>query len=166
MLERFFAPARRFALPLLACAMLAFAPLAGAKEAVPASDDPALEARVMGIAEELRCLVCQNETIAASNAELAVDLRKQIRVQLVDGRSQQEILDYMVARYGDFVLYRPRLKPVTVLLWVGPFVLLAFAAGMLVVNVRRRRRSVATEEWSQAQAQRARDLLDDKSGNP
>ncbi|NDE73351.1 MAG: cytochrome c-type biogenesis protein CcmH, partial [Betaproteobacteria bacterium] len=94
---------------------------AGAGEAKPMASDPALEARVMVIAEELRCLVCQNETIAASHADLAVDLRGQIRQKLSQGQSSQQILDFMVARYGDFVLYRPPLKASTVLLWVGPF---------------------------------------------
>ncbi len=132
-----------------------------AKEAAPASDDPALEVRMMAIAEELRCLVCQNETIAASHADLAVDLRKQIRLKLQAGQSQQQILDFMVPRYGDFVLYRPPLKTSTVLLWIGPFVLLLVAVAAMAVNVRRRRRSAMAQEWSEAQAQRARTLLDD-----
>lgn len=158
-------PLRRF-LPLLLAAALAMLGVgAAAKEAQPASADPALEARVLTIAEELRCLVCQNETIAASHADLAVDLRKQIRIKLQAGESQQQILDFMVARYGDFVLYRPPLKASTVLLWIGPFVLLLVAAAVLVVNVRRRRRGATKQEWSQAQAQRARALLDDGSGN-
>ncbi len=149
----------------LLCALAAVALGAGAKEAAQASDDPALEARVMAIAEELRCLVCQNETIAASHADLAVDLRRQIRLQLQAGQSQPQILDYMVARYGDFVLYRPPLKASTVLLWVGPFALLLVAGAVLLVNIRRRRRGAIAEEWSEAQALRARALLDDRSGN-
>ena len=134
---------------------------AGAKEATPASDDPALEARVLAIAEELRCLVCQNETIAASQADLAVDLRKQIRLKLKAGQSQQQIIDFMVARYGDFVLYRPPLKGSTLLLWLGPFALLLLAAFVLVANIRRRRRAGQTDAWSPEQAQRARALLDE-----
>lgn len=143
----------------LVLAVLTFG--AHAKEAAPASDDPVLEARMMAIAEELRCLVCQNETIAASHADLAVDLRKQIRLKLQAGQSQPQILDFMVQRYGDFVLYRPPLKASTVLLWIGPFVLLFVAAAVMAVNVRRRRRSAMAQEWSEAQAQRARALLDD-----
>ena len=144
--------------------ILAFSAIgAAAREATPASDDPALEARVMAIAEELRCLVCQNETIAASQADLAVDLRKQIRQKLKIGQSKQEIVDFMVARYGDFVLYRPPLKASTLLLWVGPFVLLLLAATVLVVNIRRRRREVTADVWSPEQAQRARALLDEGS---
>ncbi len=134
---------------------------AGAKEATPASDDPVLEARVLAIAEELRCLVCQNETIAASQADLAVDLRKQIRLKLKAGQSQQQIIDFMVARYGDFVLYRPPLKASTLLLWLGPFALLLLAAFVLVANIRRRRRAGQADTWSPEQAQRARVLLDE-----
>ena len=98
-----------------------------AQEARPLADDPVLEAQVMRIAEELRCLVCQNETIAASHADLAVDLRKQIRQKLQQGQSEAQILDFMVQRYGDFVLYRPPLKSSTWLLWGGPFLLLGVA---------------------------------------
>ncbi|MGE0100292.1 MAG: cytochrome c-type biogenesis protein CcmH [Hydrogenophaga sp.] len=100
--------------------------------------DPALEARVMAIGAELRCLVCQNETVAASNAELAVDLRGQIREQLRDGRSEVDILAFMSQRYGDFVLYRPPLKTSTVLLWLGPFMLLLLGGFALVRHLQRR----------------------------
>jgi cytochrome c-type biogenesis protein CcmH len=154
-------PWSRLWAPLLAGVLVLLVSGAGAKEAVPESNDPALEARVMVIAEELRCLVCQNETIAASHADLAVDLRKQIRIKLAAGQSQQEILDFMVARYGDFVLYRPPLKASTVLLWLGPFVLLITAAVVMARNIRRRRRGVMAQDWSQEQAKRARALLDD-----
>ena len=130
-----------------------------AKVAPNTSADPALEARMMVIAEELRCLVCQNETIAASNADLAVDLKNQIRIKLNEGQSQKQILDFMVQRYGDFVLYRPPLKTTTVLLWVGPFVLLSIALFMLVLNVRRRRRAAQPAALSDADAAKARALL-------
>jgi cytochrome c-type biogenesis protein CcmH len=135
-----------------------------AKEAPNSSADPALEARMMVIAEELRCLVCQNETIAASHADLAVDLKNQIRTKLTQGQSQKQILDFMVERYGDFVLYRPPLKTSTVLLWLGPFVLLALAVLTMVLNVRRRRRSsvnAAQGAMSNADIARARQLLAD-----
>jgi cytochrome c-type biogenesis protein CcmH len=122
--------------------------------------DPALEARVLAIAEELRCLVCQNETIAASHAELAVDLRKQIRTKLGEGQSKQQILDFMADRYGDFVLYRPRWKASTIMLWAGPFALLLVALTTLALNIRRRRQSVASAELTPAEAERARRLLD------
>ncbi|MEO7245995.1 MAG: cytochrome c-type biogenesis protein [Rubrivivax sp.] len=135
------------------------APTPGAvPQARPLAADPALEAEVMRIAADLRCLVCQNETIAASNADLAVDLRQQVRVQLQAGRSEAQIKDYMVQRYGDFVLYRPPVKPLTWLLWLGPFVLLA---GMLVWYVRllRRRAASAPPPLSAAEHARAQALL-------
>ncbi len=93
----------------------------------------------MGIASELRCLVCQNQTLADSNAELAVDLRASIREQLARGASEREVLDFMVARYGDFVLYRPPLKASTVLLWAGPFLFLALGAFILIRRLLRKR---------------------------
>jgi cytochrome c-type biogenesis protein CcmH len=114
-----------------------------AKEAAPASANPELEARVTRISAELRCLVCQNQTIADSNAELAVDLRRQVREMLQQGRSEREILDYMTARYGDFVLYNPPLKPSTALLWVGPVLLLVGGMTVLVLILRRRSRMSA-----------------------
>ena len=97
--------------------------------------------RIRALEEKLRCLVCQNQTLADSNADLAGDLRKQVRDQVAAGRTDQEIIDYLVQRYGDFVLYEPPFKATTVLLWVGPFLLLAAAGGFLVVAVRRRRRA-------------------------
>lgn len=123
--------------------------------------DPALEARVLAIAEELRCLVCQNETIAASHADLAVDLRNQIRVKLGEGQSKNQILDFMAERYGDFVLYRPRWKASTVLLWAGPFVLLAGAAWVLIRNIRRQRRAVVPADLSPEENARVAALLAD-----
>jgi cytochrome c-type biogenesis protein CcmH len=113
---------------------------ATAKEALPATADPALEARMLRIASELRCLVCQNQTIADSNAALAVDLRRETRTLLRQGKSDGEIIDYMTARYGDFVLYRPPLKATTALLWFGPAVLLLGGAGVLILVLRRRSR--------------------------
>lgn len=133
---------------------------ASAGEAAPLADDPALEARVMQIAEELRCLVCQNETIAASHADLAVDLRRQIREQLGEGRDRAQIIDYMVARYGEFVRYRPAFNAVTALLWTGPFVLLLGIALAFASRVRRRRHEPAPPPLAEADAQRAQRLLD------
>ena len=91
-----------------------------------------MEKRVTALATELRCLVCQNQTLADSNAPLAVDLRNQIREQLKSGKSERDVMEYMVARYGDFVLYRPPLKATTIALWAGPFVFLVLGAGILV----------------------------------
>ena len=116
----------------LALVTLLFAGGLHATEAPPAVADPALEARVMAVATELRCLVCQNQTIADSHADLAVDLRRQIREMLARGDNQRQVLDYMTARYGDFVLYRPPFKPSTLLL-VG-------ALGTLALVLRRRAR--------------------------
>jgi cytochrome c-type biogenesis protein CcmH len=101
------------------------------------------ETRVRQLEEKLRCLVCQNQSLADSNAELAGDLRKQVRDQVAAGRSDEEIIGYLVQRYGDFVLYQPPFKATTALLWIGPFLLLAAAAGFLVVAVRRRRNAPA-----------------------
>ena len=109
-------------------------------EAVPASNDPVLEAQMMHIASGLRCLVCQNQTIADSHAELAVDLRQQVRELIAQGKTQTEIFEYMTARYGDFVLYRPPLKGTTVLLWVGPALMAVLGISVLFLILRRRSR--------------------------
>ena len=137
---------------------------AGATEAANLAADPVLEARVMKVAEELRCLVCQNETIAASHADLAVDLRKQIRNKLTQGQSEQQILDFMAERYGDFVLYRPALKATTMLLWVGPFALLVIAVIALARAIRGRQSCAAP--LAPADAERARRLLDASPPGP
>ena len=156
----------RLLLVWLSAAVLGWASPVGAREAQPTASDPVLEARVMVIAEELRCLVCQNETIAASHADLAVDLRAQIRSKLSQGQSSQQILDFMVERYGDFVLYRPPLKPLTLLLWLGPFALLVLAAAVMALNVRRHRRALVAETLSPDEQQRARQLLDQGRNSP
>ncbi len=124
-------------------ALILFVSLAApapAREAVPEAADPALEARMVAVASELRCLVCQNQTIADSHADLAVDLRRQVREQLQAGRSDAQIVDYMTARYGDFVLYRPPFKPTTALLWLGPALMLGGGLAALAVVLRRRAR--------------------------
>ncbi len=103
-----------------------------------ARPDPDVEKRLKSLADELRCLVCQNQTIADSNAPLALDLRNQIRRQVAQGKSDAEIRDYLVERYGDFVLYRPPLKATTLLLWIGPFILIAAGAVVFGVVIRQR----------------------------
>ena len=114
----------RFLLPSLFVVLCAWAaPAAVAADAVPTEMDPVKAARAVKLAEKLRCLVCQNQTIADSNAELANDLRSQIREQIAAGKTDDEILAYMVERYGDFVLYQPPFKPTTILLWGGPALL-------------------------------------------
>src|SRR6187402_3133848 len=114
-----------------------------AKEATPEAADPALEARMVRITSELRCLVCQNQTIADSNADLAVDLRRQTRELLLQGKTDREVVDYMTARYGDFVLYRPPLKATTALLWFGPAAMLLLGGAVLIFVLRRRTRLAA-----------------------
>ena len=113
---------------------------AAAPLAAPTASDPALEARMLAIASELRCLVCQNQTIADSHADLAADLRRQVRELIAQGRTDAQIRDYMTARYGDFVLYRPPLKATTAALWLGPAALLAIALVALALTIARRRR--------------------------
>jgi cytochrome c-type biogenesis protein CcmH len=125
---------------LLAIVIAAVPAFASAKDAAPAASDPVLEARMLAVASELRCLVCQNQTIADSHAGLAEDLREEIRKQLRDGRSEDEVRRYMTDRYGDFVLYRPPLKATTALLWFGPFALLAIGTWMLLARLRQRAR--------------------------
>jgi cytochrome c-type biogenesis protein CcmH len=123
-----------------------------------AADDPALDKRVAALAHELRCLVCQNQTLADSNAPLAVDLRNQIREQLQKGASEREVTDFMVQRYGDFVLYRPPLKASTVLLWIGPFLLLGFGVFLLVRKIKSSRLQAAP--LSDAERARAAQLIE------
>lgn len=137
-----------------------------AQEARLLAADPALEARVQAVAANLRCLVCQNETIAASNAGLAQDLRNQVREQLRAGRSEREILDFMVQRYGDFVLYTPPVKPTTWLLWAGPFVMLAVMAFVLARVLRQRRALTLPAPLTEAEHERARKLLGEDGEPP
>src|SRR5438128_10033058 len=111
--------------PVALFVVLLFVPLlVAAQEAKPMADDPVLEQRVMNLSQELRCLVCQNETLADSRADLAEDLRRQIREQMKAGKSDKEIIAYLTDRYGDFVLYKPPVKATTYLLWFGPFAFL------------------------------------------
>ena len=130
-----------------------------ANKAAPAADDPALEQRVTRLTAELRCLVCQNQSLADSHADLAIDLKNQVRSQMKAGKSDAEIRDYMVARYGDFVLYRPPLKSNTVLLWAGPFLLLAAGALGLGFYLRRRRARLTEGDLTPEQRARAEALL-------
>jgi cytochrome c-type biogenesis protein CcmH len=116
-----------------------------ANDAAPLAADPALEARMTRITAELRCLVCQNQTIADSNADLAVDLRRQVREMLRKGDDDAQIIRYMTDRYGDFVLYRPPVKATTVLLWFGPALMLLFGFGALALVMRRRARTGAEQ---------------------
>lgn len=139
---------------------LPFATMAG--EAKPMAKDPVLEQRMIALSEDLRCLVCQNQNIADSHAELAVDLKNQIREKLRQGVSEREIIDYMVERYGDFVLYRPPVKTTTWLLWFGPVLLLALGLAVLFLKLRQRRRALAqVPALTAEQHARAASLLSD-----
>jgi cytochrome c-type biogenesis protein CcmH len=128
---------------LMALLLVTLGQWALANQAAPAADDPVLEARMLRITAELRCLVCQNQTIADSHADLAVDLRRQVREMLQRGDSDQQVIDFMTARYGDFVLYRPPFRATTYLLWLGPAALLLVGLGALVIVLRRRSRMPA-----------------------
>ena len=116
-----------------------------AEEAAPLAADPVAEKRLQELSTELRCLVCQNQTIADSNAELAQDLRREIRSMIKDGKTNPEIIDFMVVRYGDFVLYRPPVKGITLLLWGGPIALMLLGLIVLVRYLRRRAQRLADE---------------------
>jgi len=110
-----------------------------AKEAEPLAQDPVMEARLNSLAEQLRCLVCQNESLAGSRSDLALDLRREIRTLMRQGQTDEQILAFMVGRYGDFVLYNPPVKSTTWLLWAGPFVLMLIGVGVLLLVLKRRR---------------------------
>ena len=146
---------RLFALLLIALAL----GTGWAKEATPLAEDPVVEQRMISISEEMRCLVCQNESLAGSRAELAQDLRRELRTLIKQGKTDAEIRDFMVERYGDFVLYRPRVKPETYLLWAGPFLLMIVAVGVLLVYLRRRNRALDDPQLSPEEARRAEALL-------
>ena len=137
-------------------ASLAFALLFSSALALGQND--AIDRRAMSLAHELRCLVCQNQTIADSNAPLAIDLRNQIREQLAAGKSDRDVIDFMVERYGDFVLYRPPFKATTLVLWLGPFLFLIGGAWALLRFVRRRR--VPEPQLSAAERAQAAKLLE------
>jgi cytochrome c-type biogenesis protein CcmH len=140
-------------------ALLWSAPPIWAGEARPLADNPAVEERLKHLAVELRCLVCQNQTLADSNAPLAEDLRREVRDMIVKGMSDKEIIEFLVSRYGDFVLYRPPLKTTTTLLWVGPFVLLVGGGIALVVTLKRRGKKVADAAITEEEHRRVEQLL-------
>lgn len=140
----------------LACVLALMNAVACANQAQAVAADPVLEKRVTALAEELRCLVCQNQTIADSHAELAIDLKNQVREKLAQGLSDKDVVDYMVQRYGDFVLYRPPVKSTTWLLWFGPFLLLIGSIAFLGLKLGRRRQPEALPE---SEMQRAAELL-------
>ena len=142
-------------LALLTCGCVA------AKDAVLLAEDPVVEQRLITISEELRCLVCQNESLAGSRADLAMDLRRELRTLIKQGKTDAEIKDFMVSRYGDFVLYRPPVKPTTWLLWAGPFALMAAGLVALFVYLRRRNSEIGatTTDLTDKERKRAEALL-------
>lgn len=146
--------------------MLAIPCLAAAQEARPLAENPQAEARLKALAVELRCLVCQNQTLADSNAPLAEDLRREVREMIAKNMSDQEIIDFLVERYGDFVLYRPPLRVMTTLLWIGPFVLLAVGGAALILTVRRRQTTLPDVVVSDADHARVERLLSDGANHP
>ena len=137
-----------------------------AGEARPLADDPPSEARLKHLAVELRCLVCQNQTLADSNAPLAEDLRREVREMIAKNMSDQEIIEFLTARYGDFVLYRPPLKATTTLLWVGPFVLVIVGATALIITLRRRAGKVVDVPVTEDEHRRVEQLLAEGGKRP
>ena len=125
----------------------------------------AVEQRMIKLSEELRCLVCQNQSLADSNSGLAGDLRREIRVMIVDGKKDKEIVDFMVQRYGDFVLYRPPVKSTTVLLWFGPFALLAIGAIALYLQLKRRRQEIVDTPLTKEERARVNAALNANAGD-
>jgi cytochrome c-type biogenesis protein CcmH len=134
-----------------------------AGEAKDLAEDPVIEKRMVALAENLRCLVCQNESLASSRAELAEDLRREVREQIRANKTDKEITEYLVERYGDFVLYEPPVKTYTILLWFGPFALLLIGAGVLVFQVRKHRQAVQESTLTPEAQQRATELLKEEN---
>ncbi len=149
----------KFLTVLLAAFLVATGAWAG--EARPLAEDEAVEKRLTAIAEELRCLVCQNESLAGSRADLAEDLRREVRGLIKEGKTDQEVKDFLVSRYGDFVLYKPPVKPTTWALWAGPFLLLVVGIVVLIRYLRRRDTQVQRPELSEEERKRAEALLKD-----
>ena len=134
-------------------------PLGWTKEAVPVAENPEIERRMIALSEELRCLVCQNESLAGSRSDFAKDIRREIREQLIANKSNKEITDFLVARYGDFVLYRPPLRINTMLLWFGPFIFLLIGACALIIYLRQRRKQLEEAPLSEEQIEQAEEIL-------
>src|SRR5688572_27478329 len=149
---------KRFAVQLMLLCSLTCA--VAAQTAQPVAEDPELERRLQALSQELRCLVCQNETLAESRAGLAEDLRREIREQMKAGKTDQEIIQFLTARYGDFVLYRPRVTPTTYLLWFGPFILLAVGLLVLYRQLKQRRTQIKQQSLTDQDRRRLEELLE------
>jgi cytochrome c-type biogenesis protein CcmH len=150
---------------LLGWSLLVGSGMAWAGVEVHSFDDPQKEQQYKHLVTELRCLVCQNQNLADSNAELAQDLRQEIYEMIQAGASQQEIIDFMVDRYGDFVLYRPPFKKSTAFLWIGPFLILAIGLLALILFIRKHRQT-APPALDDAARARARQMLNDNDETP
>ena len=146
------------------CAALVAACLtlpAMSNEAKPLADDPVVEKRLIKISSELRCMVCQNESLAGSQADLAKDLREEVRGLIAEGKSDKEVKDFLVSRYGDFVLYSPQVKPSTYVLWAGPFLLLLGGLFGLIRFLKQRSKEVVDVPLTEEEQKRADALLRD-----
>jgi cytochrome c-type biogenesis protein CcmH len=153
----------RLLLPLLLLGMVAPFAVAQVRRTRPVTNDPALEQRLFNLSKNLRCLVCQNETLADSQADLAEDLRDEIREQMKAGKSDKEIIDFLTARYGQFILYKPQVTPTTYLLWFGPFVLLLAGLAVLFRYIKQRRELIPERPLSAEERRRAEELLRTRS---
>ena len=154
----------RLLLTLLLISLLASVAVSQVRREPPVIDDPALELRLNKLSQELRCLVCQNETLADSRADLAEDLRDEIREQMKAGKSDKEIIAFLTERYGQFILYRPQVTPTTYLLWFGPFILLLGGLAILFYYIKQRRDQIAEQPLSSDERRRAEEMLRSGSG--
>ena len=151
---------RRF-VGVLLLILLSWSTFSMAKEAEPVMGDPVLQARVMKLAGELRCLVCQGESLAESHSDFAADMLRKIRALMEEGKTDQEIKDYLVARYGDFILYRPPFSGITLVVWLFPILLLTAGASLLVFNLKRRQARVKVAPLSEEEQARVKNLLNE-----
>ncbi|MFQ5487313.1 MAG: cytochrome c-type biogenesis protein [Gammaproteobacteria bacterium] len=142
-----------------------FATATMAKEAAPLVADPVIEARMAALGSQLRCLVCQGQSIAESDSGFANDVRREMRIMMEQGRSDVEVTDFLVQRYGDFILFKPPMNAATALLWLGPFILVLLAGSVLFITLKRRRRQTADEQLTAEQIRRAEALLDSGTDN-
>jgi cytochrome c-type biogenesis protein CcmH len=150
---------------LLGIGLFFSASLTWAKDAVPLAEDPIAEQRLIKISEEMRCLVCQNESLAGSRSDLANDLRSEIRNLIKEGKTDDQIRSFMVERYGDFVLYRPPVKPITWLLWLGPFLMVLAGIAGLISYLKRRNREITSVTLSEEENRRIDAMLQDVKPN-
>lgn len=152
---------KKFLIALCCCLPL----LAQAKEAAYENGNREMHERVMALSSELRCLVCQGQSLADSHADFAIDMRKQIQEMMEAGKSNREVVDFLVARYGDYIRYRPPFNATTALLWIGPFALLFIGIGVLYFNVLQRKRQIKDQPLSAEEHRRAEALLQQESGD-